>query len=120
MRFVEHDAFLREAKKLAKKYPIEASLRTAKFLLPQYFTASDKDPIISKDKIHRVSVKPGVELWKFEVFVKGLRPNQWPRMWLVVSGDTIYLLALKTHTQDYDNNETDRIALARYKELANM
>jgi hypothetical protein len=42
--------------------------------------------------------------------VKGLRQNQSPRIWFAIMGDTLAFLSMRTHIDNYDDNEVDAIA----------
>jgi hypothetical protein len=119
VNWLEHNSFTSEFKTLAKKHrTLEADYPMAKKLLEAQFDPAEKSNPIDPGKIHRLS-KLGEEryLWKFEVFVRGLKPGQWPRMWFAVVDDIIMPLVLLSHSQKYDNNATDNLAFKRYQEL---
>lgn len=114
MQWLEHEAFGRELKKLKKKYPgVGDGLEKIKRLLAVQFDPNDPKEVIAPAKIHRLHQNAIWEMWKVEVLVAGLKPNQWPRVWFVVSGSTVTFLTLGSHTQNYDDNAMDRIALER-------
>lgn len=115
-----HPDFNSEFAKVCKKYPqISQGVDSIKLLLARQFDPMSPSIVIAPGKIHRVRADATWELWKVEVVVpkSGLRPNQWPRMWFSVSGDTITLLAIATHMQNYDNNTVDALALKRLADV---
>ena len=120
MLWQTHDSFDKELKKFAKSHPeIKKGLDSSKKLLATQFHPTDPRAVIGPSKIHRVTSNQTWGIWKLEVVLikSGLRPNQWPRMWFAVSGDTITFLLLNSHTTNYDNNECDRNAIERYTEI---
>jgi len=119
IQWLQHEAFEQELKKLRKKYPaIDDGLDKIKKLLEVQFDSVDPKEIIAPAKIHRRHQNAVWELWKVEVIVVGLRPNQWPRAWFVVSGSTITFLTLGSHIQNYDDNTMDRTALQRISDYS--
>lgn len=120
MLWQEHDGFVKELKKICGKYPqVKDGIARVKKLLAVQFDPTKPDAVIAPGKIHRVRGDITWEVWKVEVLLpkSGLRPNQWPRMWFAVSGETITLLAVVTHMDNYDNNDIDRLALARLSDI---
>ncbi|MES2971953.1 MAG: hypothetical protein V4702_06560 [Patescibacteria group bacterium] len=120
MQFHEHDNYQKELRAVGKKQKqletsINDGLVKVKKLLALQFDPTDPQISIPPGKLHRVSGFETWELWKVEVVLlkTTLRPNQWPRMWFAVSGDKVVMLCLALHSQNYDNNEIDRIAIDR-------
>jgi hypothetical protein len=116
VNFLQHDQFYKELKKLSKKHRnINTGLENVERLLEKQFDPSNPEEIIAPGKIHRVKQNTIWSLWKIEVVVpgSGLKPNQWPRMWFALSGDTLVYLCVVSHTQNYDNNMIDSIAMDR-------
>ena len=98
MLWLEHDSFVREFKKFSKKYPKAIpGFEAVKKLLDTQFDPLDPKDIIAPGKIHRVQEDAIWEVWKLEAIVQGWKPNQWPRTWFVVLGDTITFLVMRTH-----------------------
>lgn len=121
MLYQTHDKFDKEIKKLTKSYRTTYdSLEDAKRLLKVQFHPTDPRAIIGPGKIHRVTSNQTWEIWKLEVAMKksGLRPNQWPRVWFAISGDTITFLVASTHVNNYSDGQCDKFALDRYTEIA--
>ena len=120
MLWQEHDSFAKELKKICGKHPqVEDGVARVKKLLAVQFNPLRPEEVIAPGKIHRVHGNNIWELWKVEVLVpkSGLKPNQWPRMWFSVSGETITFLAIATHIRNYDNNEVDRLAIKRLSDI---
>jgi hypothetical protein len=120
MLWQQHNSFAKELKKICGKYPqAQDGVARIKKLLAAQFDPLQPQDVIAPGKIHRVRGDATWELWKVEVLLpkSGLRPNQWPRMWFVVSGESITLLAIVTHMDNYDNNEIDRLALGRLSDI---
>lgn len=118
-----HDAYLKEFKALSKHIPsLQKDVeRIERLLDAHFFNPQTKGEVIKPGKIHRISVENDAtsrELWKVEVMVPGLRPNQWPRLWFMLDGETITFLAIASHVDNYDNNAMDRRAVDRYRDIA--
>ena len=119
MQWREHSGFIKEIKQLQKKHSqTEKALERAKRLIAEWVIKPPVSPI-APGKIHRVTQTDRYEIWKFEMVIpnSGLRPNQYPRIWFAVEPETLSLLLLAVHTDNYDNNEKDREATLRYAEL---
>ena len=116
-----HKSFESEFQKASKKIRnLEDGLNAAKRLLEVQFDPLDPKTTISPGKIHRVHSDTIWELWKLEMVIpgSGLRPNQSPRVWFVITGDTIIFLSIGLHTKNYDDNAKNRIAMDRFNEIA--
>ena len=121
MYWQSHDSFDTELKKLGKKYrQLDDGLKKVKRLLERQFDPNNPQSIIGPGKLHRVTADRTWELWKVEVALigSGLRPNQWPRMWFAVSGDTFTLLTVAVHQDNYDDGAQDRLAINRYTDIS--
>lgn len=121
MLWQSHDGFDSEYKKLLKKHrQLDDGLKKAKKLLETQFDPNNPQSVIGPGKIHRITTNQTWGIWKLEVVLigSGLRPNQWPRMWFAISGDTFTLLTIAGHSQNYDNNAQDKLALDRYMEIS--
>lgn len=119
MNWQLHNNFQSEYKKLAKKHrALDAAFKALQKLLAVQFDPVSPNAVISPGKIHHINTdNSGCELWKVEMITKGLRPNQWPRVWFSVSGATITFLAIASHTSNYDTNTIDDIAKSRLEEI---
>ena len=47
----------------------------------------------------------------------GLRPNQYPRIWFVVSGASIAFLCITDHIKNYKDSAMDKLAISRATDL---
>lgn len=67
--------------------------------------------VIGPAKLHRVTQNDIWTIWKVEMVVpkSGLRPNQFPRVWFVVQGDTIAFLCIALHTENKEGTSKKRI-----------
>ena len=119
MQWLEHSAFTKEVKQLAKKYKsANNAVKFAKRLIEKWRDDPNDSPI-DPGKIHLVTQNDEYEIWKYEMAVpnSGLRPNQWPRVWFAIEKDTLALLLLAVHTDNYDDNTKNNEASQRYEEL---
>lgn len=110
LKFIEHTVFQKEYLNFSNKYYSNSDLQHLKNVLNFQFNPINPKLIIGPGKIHRVKVCENCEIWKVEMSVKGLRKNQSPRIWLAVAGDTLAFLTIKTHIDNYDDNEVNRFA----------
>lgn len=120
MLWQRHDEYIRELKKICKKYPqADDGIERIQRLLAMQFDPKSPEVVIAPGKIHRIHADVNWELWKVEVLVpkSALKPNQWPRLWFGVSGETITFLCIASHIQNYDTNEKDRHALSRMSDI---
>lgn len=56
-------------------------------------------------------------MWKVNCFVKGLRPNQAPRVYFALASLTAYFLCMGTHIENYDDAELRQTAFSRVEDL---
>lgn len=119
MLWQSHNSFYNEFLQANKKIRnLEAGFTIAKKLLAKQFDPSSPVAVISPGKIHRLHGESTWELWKLEMVVQNLRPNQFPRIWFAVSGEVITFLALGCHVKNYDDNERQRVALERFSDIS--
>lgn len=114
-----HNGFERDFKRLIKKQRgLDDGFTALKKLLSKQFDPNCPMTVIAPGKIHHVKTDDsGWEIWKVEMMVKGLRPNQCPRVWFAVKGDTITFLVIGSHVDNYENNGMDALAEERYGEV---
>lgn len=121
LNFVNHSSFEKELKEICKKYRGggEAGFNQLKKLLNKQFSLVDRELVIGPGKIHRVTdfIDFGGELWKVEMSVAGLRPNQWPRVWFLLLNNVIYFLHINTHQDNYKDKEATILAKKRVSEF---
>ena len=117
----EHSGYTKELKALQKTFRTlkEDVEKVKRLIIAHFFVEQTKNNVIGPGKIHRVMVEndnAGIELWKVEVIVHNTRSSLWPRLWFMIDGENIMLLAIASHKTNYDNNEIDRTAISRYRE----
>lgn len=119
--FRYHDDFEKEIAALNKRrlHYIRESLRGFQKLCEVHFHPTTPERRINPGKLHRVTQNDTWTMWKIELAVikSGLRPNQYPRIWFVVSGATIAFLCIASHADNYKDAEMDRLALSRATDL---
>jgi len=121
IEFRYHKSFKKEIAALKKRRlrHIEKSLNGFKKLCELHFHPINPSPRIDPGKLHRVTQNNIWTMWKTELAVikSGLRPNQYPRIWFVVSGATIAFLCIASHVTNYNDEKMDKLALTRVSEL---
>lgn len=118
IEFYTHPTFDREVTKLQKRFShLEKGLQAFQRLCEKQFHPIDPHPVIAPGKIHRVTANEIWTIWKVELVVKNLKPNQFPRVWFAVEGSKIAFLCIGTHIDNYDNNTLDRTATARVTDI---
>ncbi len=121
IEFRYHPAFEKEIAVFEKRRlcRIRESLAGFQKLCEIHFHPTSPESRINPGKLHRVTQNETWTMWKIELAVikSGLRPNQYPRIWFIVSGATIAFLCITSHTDSYNDGEMDRLALARASDL---
>ncbi|MDD3940756.1 MAG: hypothetical protein PHQ01_04265 [Candidatus Pacebacteria bacterium] len=120
IEFINHKSFDREMRGVCKKYPRGYdSFASIKKLLSKRFSPVESENLIGPGKIHKIEdyIDIGGELWKVEMSVSNLRPNQWPRVWFLLLNNVIYFLHIDTHQENYDNLESTNLAKDRISDL---
>lgn len=121
IEFRYHPAFEKEIAALKKRRLryIKESLYGFQKLCEFHFHPTNPEVRIDPGKLHRVTQNDIWTMWKIELVVikSGLRPNQFPRIWFVVSGATIAFLCIADHVKNYKDSEMDRLALSRATDL---
>lgn len=111
IEFLEHEVFIKEFAALKRRFPlIEQGLDSLKKICEFHFHPLVPKQVIAPGKLHRVTAGDGYVLWKVEMSVRGLKKNQSPRVWFAIQGARLLFLCVKTHIDNYDNNEADRQA----------
>jgi hypothetical protein len=121
MIFRAHDGFEKEITALEKRRlrRIRESLAGFRKLCEVHFHPTHPERRIDPGKLHRVTQNDVWVLWKIELAVIGsdLRPNQYPRMWFVVSGETVAFLCIGSHIENYRDKEMDDRAISRVVDM---
>lgn len=116
MEFLYHDGIRKEIAALERRFrTIRDGLSRFELLCEKQFHPTRPQQIIGPGKLHRVTQNDIWALWKIELIVpkSGLRPNQFPRMWFAVKGNTIIFLCISSHIDNYNDDEMNRLALSR-------
>ncbi len=96
---------------MKRRFPtFNKGLEDFKRLAEVQFALENPKQVIAPGKLHRVCIVGICEIWKIELAMKGVKSNQSPRVWFAVQGSNIAFLCAKSHVDNYDNNEIDRLA----------
>ena len=118
LNYYTHESFDNSIAALERRFHnVDAGLQSLKLICDVQFDPILPKIVIPPGKIHRVTQNQIWTLWKVEMAVKGLRPNQFPRVWFAVKGGSLAFVCACVHMDNYDNNEMDRIAAARVSEI---
>lgn len=118
LNFIEHPSFSKEKLKLNKKVRnLEKGLNSFYRLCEVQFHPLAPKQVISPAKLHRVTQNDRWTIWKVELVVPGLRPNQFPRVWFAVQGASVAFVCLATHIANYSDNEMNKIAVERVSDI---
>lgn len=111
LNFVFHPRFEKESTRLKRRFPyFDVGIESFKRICEVHFDPVNPRQVIAPAKIHRIRCFDNYTIWKIELAVKNLRPNQFPRVWFAVQGGTIVFLCVATHIDNHNNNEIDREA----------
>ena len=105
-------------KAITKKHrTFEKDFSQAYTLLNQQLCPKKAERPLTPKHLVRIHQSDGFEIWKFQVMVRGLRPGQWPRLWVgVASAEGILVpLALGMHGDNYRDNDMEEIAITTMK-----
>lgn len=117
--FVHHPGFDAEGARFRKKHrTFDADLRRLKALLGAHFGRPPRH-CIGPNSLYAVQkwADDGWELWKVHCVVVGLSSGQRPRIYFAKFSDSIALLCMDSHIEDYDDAELRARALKRLEEL---
>lgn len=101
------------AKKLQSKHPtFREDFKKAYTLLNNHLCVAKPTKPISPKRLTQLHHSDDFEVWKYQVMVQGLRPNQWPRMWVGVirQVDLLVPLVLDAHQNNYNDSDNEREA----------
>jgi hypothetical protein len=121
MKFRYHPSFEKEIAALEKRRlcHLRESLNGFQKLCQFHFHPTNPESRINPGKLHRVTQNDIWTMWKIELAVikSGLRPNQFPRIWFVVSGSALAFLCISDHIENYKDKEVDTLALTRVTDM---
>lgn len=109
--FIYHPIFQNETAAFKRRFPkFSDGLESFKKISEVHFHPITPRQVIAPGKLHRIKDCESFTIWKVELAVQNLKSNQFPRVWFAVRGSSLAFLCAKTHIDNYDNNEVDRIA----------
>jgi hypothetical protein len=120
IQFLYHDGIRKEIAALERRFrTIDDGLSAFERLCEVQFNPTSPRQVVAPAKLHRIMQNDIWTLWKVELVIpnSGLRPNQWPRMWFVVKGAIITFLCISSHTDNYNDNDMNRLALSRISDF---
>jgi len=118
--FIYHPKFEKEIVALKRRFHgLKEGLEVFQRLCEVQFHPISPQRIIPPAKLHRITQNDIWGLWKVELVLpkSGLRPNQFPRLWFCVQGAKIGFLCIATHTDNYSDNNMNRIAIERLTDI---
>lgn len=111
LNFIFHPHFEKEAASLKRRFPyFDAGIESFKLICEKHFDPIKPQQVIAPGKLHRVKCFETCIIWKVELAVKNLRPNQFPRIWFAVRGANLAFLCVATHMDNHDDNTMNREA----------
>lgn len=118
LNFFNHSKFEKEAADIQRRFnSFEESFIAFKRICEVHFDPINPQQVIAPGKLHRIKNQDSCCIWKVEMAVKNLKSNQSPRLWFALKGENLAFLCIKTHIDNYDNNEIDRIAELRINDI---
>jgi hypothetical protein len=118
LNFFSHTKFEKETAEFVRRFvDFSESFEAFKRICQVHFDPISPRQVIAPAKLHRLKILDSCIIWKVEVAVRNLRSNQSPRIWFAVKGENLAFLCLKTHIDNYDTNETDRMAEFRLNDI---
>ncbi len=116
--FISHLSFEKEAAKLKRRFSyLNKALESFKMLCEFQFHPLDPQQRIAPAKLHRVTQNDLWSIWKIELAVPGLKPNQFPRIWFAVKGSNIAFLCIASHIDNYNDNQMNQAAIERINDI---
>ena len=115
--FISHPSFEKEAAKLKRRFSLDKGLQSFQRLCEVQFNPTNPQQVIAPAKLHRVTQNDLWSIWKIELVVPGLRPNQFPRVWFAVKGLNIAFLCIASHVDNYSDNQMNQIAVGRINDI---
>lgn len=111
LNFLVHPHFEKEAADLERRFHcFNAGMEHFKRICEVHFDPINPKQVIGPAKLHRIRSFENYTIWKIELAVKNLRPNQFPRVWFAVRGATVAFLCVASHINNYDDNTMNRQA----------
>jgi hypothetical protein len=112
-----HNGFEKSVAALEKQRlrHIRKSLEGFEKLCDFHFHPTNPQLRIAPGKLHRITQNDVWTMWKTElpIIKSGLRPNQYPRIWFAQKGATVVFLCISSHTDNYNDEDLNHLALSR-------
>ena len=111
LEFLAHPHFDKEAAAVQRRFPaFNKGFESFKKICEVHFDPVLPKQVLAPGKLHRIKGLDNYTIWKIELAIKGLRPNQFPRMWFAIRGSVVVFLCVKTHVDNYDDNTCNTLA----------
>ena len=110
LSFLSHPSFDKDADGMNRRFSFFDGLHSFKKICEVHFNPVSPRQVIAPGKLHKVKCYGSYIVWKVEIAVKGLKSNQFPRVWFAVRGSVVVFLCLATHIDNYNDNKMDKIA----------
>lgn len=118
INFISHSSFEKEAAKLKRRFSfLEKALESFKMLCEFQFHPLNPQQRIAPAKLHRITQNDLWSIWKIELSVHNVRPNQAPRVWFAVKGSIIAFLCIASHIDNYSDNQMNQMAVGRVSDI---
>jgi hypothetical protein len=118
IEFIHHPSFQKEAAKLKRRFSfLDKALNSFKMLCDFQFNPLNPQQRIAPAKLHRITQNDLWSIWKIELSVPNVRPNQSPRVWFAVKGSNIAFLCIATHVDNYSDNQMNQEATGRANDI---
>ena len=118
INFSYHLSFEKEAAKLKRRFSfLEKALESFRMLCEFQFHPLNPEQRIAPAKLHRITQNDLWSMWKIELSVHNVKPNQSPRVWFAVKGSNIAFLCIASHVDNYSDNRMNQIAIGRISDI---
>jgi hypothetical protein len=118
LNFIYHPAFEKETANLKRRFSfLEKALESFKLLCEIQFNPENPQQRIAPAKLHKVTQNDLWSIWKIELSVPNIRPNQSPRVWFSVKGSNVAFLCMASHVDNYSDNQMNQAAVGRINDI---
>lgn len=116
--FISHPSFEKETAKLKRRFSfLDKALESFKMLCEFQFHPLSPQQRIAPAKLHRITQNDLWSVWKIELSVPNVRPNQSPRVWFAVKGSNVAFLCIASHVDNYSDNQMNQMAVGRVSDI---
>jgi len=120
LQFYSHPNFEKEAARLKGRFNhLDEAVEDFKRLSNFQFDPIAPKQVIAPGKLHRVTQNDLWTVWKVELVIpkSGLRPNQFPRLWFAIKGANLAFLSIKSHVDNYQEDEINKLIAERVQDI---